>query len=234
MSRDDIRQFEKEHVNDIYERISEYFDDTRYRPWECVKTFLFSLPKGSKVLEVGCGNGVNMCLGKSIGLDMYGCDICGGLLSICHQKGFDDLTKCDCRHLPYTNERFDATICIAVLNHLVLKCDRINAIMEMCRVTSQDGSIFIVLWNKTEYVDNVNKFTAIDIKSLLGTQSQNDYFVNWVETKEGKKENLSRYYHMYDEQEFLELQNILSGLLTYKRISMDVNRRGFLLTIMPK
>ena len=48
---------EKEHVYDVYEKIAPHFSNTRYKPWPRVEQFLNSLPQGSIVLDVGCGNG---------------------------------------------------------------------------------------------------------------------------------------------------------------------------------
>lgn len=46
----------------VYENIADHFSDTRYKPWPKVSSFLSSLPAGSVILDVGCGNGKNMGL----------------------------------------------------------------------------------------------------------------------------------------------------------------------------
>lgn len=46
----------------MYERIACHFSETRYKPWPKVADFLSNIPKGSFVLDIGCGNGKNLNL----------------------------------------------------------------------------------------------------------------------------------------------------------------------------
>ena len=48
---------EKQHVYEVYEKIAPHFSNTRYKPWPMIVEFLNSLPDGSLVADVGCGNG---------------------------------------------------------------------------------------------------------------------------------------------------------------------------------
>ena len=52
--------YEKTHVHDVYESISDHFSQTRYKVWPSVKKFLDEIPDNASVLEVGCGNGKNL------------------------------------------------------------------------------------------------------------------------------------------------------------------------------
>lgn len=45
------------HVYNIYDTIAEHFSDTRCKPWPNVLKFMHSLPIGSILVDVGCGNG---------------------------------------------------------------------------------------------------------------------------------------------------------------------------------
>ena len=51
---------EEIHVKDVYNKISNEFNTTRYRPWTCVEEFLNQIPKQSIIGDIGCGNGKNM------------------------------------------------------------------------------------------------------------------------------------------------------------------------------
>ena len=53
-SADDI---EKHHVFKVYEDIASHFSDTRHKPWPEVLNFVKSLPIGSILVDIGCGNG---------------------------------------------------------------------------------------------------------------------------------------------------------------------------------
>ena len=48
---------EKTHVHSVYENIAEHFSETRHRKWPRVEQFVTSLPLGSVLVDVGCGNG---------------------------------------------------------------------------------------------------------------------------------------------------------------------------------
>ena len=51
---------EKEHVHAVYDTIAVHWDHTRHAPWPQVASFLQSLPHGSPIADVGCGNGKYM------------------------------------------------------------------------------------------------------------------------------------------------------------------------------
>ena len=53
-SADDI---EKNHVFQVYDDIASHFSDTRHKPWPEVLKFVQSLPVGSILVDIGCGNG---------------------------------------------------------------------------------------------------------------------------------------------------------------------------------
>ena len=50
-------QLEKTHVHSVYENIAGHFSETRHRKWPRVAEFVTSLPLGSILVDVGCGNG---------------------------------------------------------------------------------------------------------------------------------------------------------------------------------
>uniref|UniRef100_A0A8C0AN48 Uncharacterized protein n=1 Tax=Buteo japonicus TaxID=224669 RepID=A0A8C0AN48_9AVES len=50
-------KLEQECVHKVYEEIATHFSSTRHSPWPRIVEFLRSLPKGSIVADVGCGNG---------------------------------------------------------------------------------------------------------------------------------------------------------------------------------
>ena len=54
---DDAAQLEEEYVHRVYDAIASHFSSTRHSPWPRVCHFLSSLPPGSVLADVGCGNG---------------------------------------------------------------------------------------------------------------------------------------------------------------------------------
>ncbi|XP_070762379.1 tRNA (carboxymethyluridine(34)-5-O)-methyltransferase alkbh8 isoform X3 [Enoplosus armatus] len=54
---DDAARLEEEYVHRVYDAIASHFSSTRHSPWPRVCHFLSSLPPGSVLADVGCGNG---------------------------------------------------------------------------------------------------------------------------------------------------------------------------------
>uniref|UniRef100_A0A8B9RS82 Uncharacterized protein n=1 Tax=Accipiter nisus TaxID=211598 RepID=A0A8B9RS82_9AVES len=57
-------KLEQECVHKVYEEIATHFSSTRHSPWPRIVEFLRSLPKGSIVADVGCGNGKYLVVGR--------------------------------------------------------------------------------------------------------------------------------------------------------------------------
>lgn len=60
-------KLEQEYVHKVYEEIATHFSSTRHSPWPQIVEFLRSLPTGSIVADIGCGNGKYL----SISEDLY-------------------------------------------------------------------------------------------------------------------------------------------------------------------
>lgn len=50
----------------VYEKISNHFNETRHKQWPNVSKFLGSLEEGTLLLDVGCGNGKYLCGDRNI------------------------------------------------------------------------------------------------------------------------------------------------------------------------
>ncbi|RXN32301.1 alkylated DNA repair alkB -like protein [Labeo rohita] len=68
----DACRLEAQYVHQVYEEISSHFSSTRHSPWPQVRDFLLSLPPGSILADVGCGNG--KYLGINPEVMSVGCD----------------------------------------------------------------------------------------------------------------------------------------------------------------
>jgi len=166
-------------VEKVYNYIAKDFDTTRHKVWPSVSKFLDSLPKDSKILEVGCGNGKNMLYRKD--LKFTGIDLSEEMIKICKSKGLH-VYKANMLELPFLNRSFDYVISVASLHHLDSTEKRIKALNEMLRVLNDDGKLFVQVWANN------------------GTLKEQDQMVPF-KPKDGKGETQYRYYHLYNELE---------------------------------
>ncbi len=190
------------YVKNVYDTIATHFDNTRYRPWTCVENFLDTVPQGSSIGDIGCGNGKNMLYKKDC-LN-YGCDFSNQLVNICVKKNLNVIYG-DVLNIPYRTESFDYTICIAVIHHLSTVEKRVKAIKELQRVTKKGGKILILVW-AFEQEDNSKRHFK-----------RQDNFVDWKD----KQQNLlgKRYYYVFKKNE-------LESLVDKKKIEKSFYEKG--------
>ena len=216
-----MSQFEKQYVVDFYNQNAEHFSSTRYNSWPSVTKFVNNLKSNTSILDAGCGNGKNMTIRND--LQWTGCDISSGLLTICKDKGFDNVLECDVRNLPFDNDTFDNLISIAVVHHISDFQERVKACQEFIRVVKPGGKIFIQVW-QNKFVSN-NKFVPIN-----GIGDDGEYFVTWSKNqkicnldhnndpRKDKKNNVKkRYYHMFDDKEIDKLIDNLNDIIVEKK-----------------
>lgn len=157
-----------------------------------------------------------------------GCDYSYGLTSICRKRNFEVL-QCDCLHLPYKDNCFDAVISIAVIHHLSTRERRCRAISEMIRVLRPTGKCLIYAWAKEQHKDSTDSFylkyskknkdkNEISLSEISERISEcqvtlpvhenrtnfayNDMLVPWKK-KDGDR--FLRYYHVFQENELAKL-----------------------------
>ncbi|XP_053564534.1 alkylated DNA repair protein alkB homolog 8 isoform X2 [Bombina bombina] len=152
----DPTNLEKEFVHKVYEDIAGHFSSTRHTPWPRVVDFLMSLPKGSLVADVGCGNGKYLGINKD--LYMIGCDRSKNLVDICGEKNFEACV-CDALSVPFQSGSFDACISIAVIHHFATEERRLAAVGELTRLLRAGGTALIYVWAmEQEYKKNKSKY----------------------------------------------------------------------------
>ena len=121
-------QVEQKNVLDVYNIISDEFNNTRRSVWEAVKAFLDSLPSGSTGFEIGCGNGKNMMYRDD--LIMEGMDTCTGFVKICKDKGLN-VKKGNILDKINNFEKYDFVLSIAVFHHISEYGNRFSALFHM-------------------------------------------------------------------------------------------------------
>ena len=150
---------EKRYVHQLYDAIAPHFSDTRFAKWPKVAEFLSSLPRGSLLLDAGCGNG------KYLGLNpdcvSVGCDMSAPLIGICSKRGFE-VQVADTLSLPYVTGCFDAALSIAVLHHLSTESRRRGALLELLRVLKVGGRLLVTVWaREQENASLISKWTPL-------------------------------------------------------------------------
>jgi ubiquinone/menaquinone biosynthesis C-methylase UbiE len=171
-------------IEQVYDKIADQFNNTRYKIWGSVKTFMDGLPKDASVLELGCGNGKNMLYRSDI--NIKGIDISNEQVIICKRKNLD-VEKGNITELKFDNDSFDFMICIATYHHLDNDIDRQKCLKEMYRCLKYSGEVFITVWAMEQQENSSFNFT------------QTDEMVPWKSKDDGN--TYLRYYHIYRKDE---------------------------------
>ncbi|XP_022670400.1 alkylated DNA repair protein alkB homolog 8-like isoform X1 [Varroa destructor] len=158
-------KLEKMHVHEVYDDIAKHFSGTRYAQWPRVVEFLQSLPRGSLVADIGCGNGKNMRVEGRSDLVFLGSDRSVGLLDICRQRKLE-VALIDCLQQPLRAGTFDAAICIAVLHHLANYERRREGLSQLIQLVRSGGKILVYVWAKEQ------RYTGFQSKYLKESFAQ--------------------------------------------------------------
>lgn len=226
-------ELENKYVHEIYETMAEHFSHTRGNPWPKVRDFVSSFGPGSLLLDVGCGNGRFMNCIKDSEVFFIGTDRCKSLLGTARAKNPNLQVFVDnCMKLGVRSGIFDGIICIAVLHHLSTPERRIRAISELVRCLRRGGSLLIYVWafEQKEGTVGARSFSSKDtmvpwhFQKKYAKHDSRDEGENAVEQihevchKEGESGvvqvspekylvALQRYYHLFEEQEIVDLCN---------------------------
>tara|TARA_Y100000768_G_C23986947_1_gene689511 strand:- start:906 stop:1514 length:609 start_codon:yes stop_codon:yes gene_type:complete len=175
-------------IKKTYDNISTHFNETRYNIWKCVKLFLDKVEKNTIIGDIGCGNGKNMLYRKDC--NNIGCDLSNKLVNICIQKKLN-VIQGNILNIPYKNDIFNYTLCIAVIHHLSNTSKRKQAINELIRVTKKGGKILILVWAFEQEKSSRFNFT------------KQDNYIDWKD----KDKNIigKRFYHVFKQNELEEL-----------------------------
>ncbi|XP_041652260.1 alkylated DNA repair protein alkB homolog 8 [Cheilinus undulatus] len=155
-SHADAALLEEKYVHRVYDAIASHFSSTRHSPWPRVCDFLTSLPAGSMLADVGCGNG--KYLGVNPDLIVVGCDRSSALVQICAERGFQAFVS-DALRVPLRTSSCDACISIAVIHHFSTQDRRLAALRELVRLLKPGGRALIYVWAfEQEYKKQRSKY----------------------------------------------------------------------------
>jgi SAM-dependent methyltransferase len=192
----------------VYDAIAVPFDGTRHTPWPDVAKFVASLPPGTTLADIGCGNGRNMGLNPLI--HIFGIDVSLSMVRICRDKNYRVCVG-DALRAPFRSNSFDAALSIAVLHHLSTEERRIQALRELARCVRPGGRILVSAWAQ-EQEEGRWQFDDQDV------------WVPWrlhkgaySELEDGERSTsgariIQRYCHVYREGELEELVSAVHEL----------------------
>ncbi|CEG38777.1 alkylated dna repair protein alkb 8 [Plasmopara halstedii] len=161
-------EVEQQYVHKFYETVAAHFSSTRHSPWPRVAYFVKSLPSGSIIADLGCGNGKYTKCVESLQSFVLGCDRSSRLVNICRNRGLDALV-CDALVVPLRSNSCDAALSIAVLHHLSSRDHRLAAIREMLRVLRVGGRGIIYAWAHEQMQGSRRRFE----------EDRQDYMIPW-------------------------------------------------------
>lgn len=191
----------KTRVLDVYDSISQHFNETRVSHWKSVRDFLLSLPSYSTVLDIGCGNAKYSSVRPDI---IYmGTDITLPLLHASRVSSIASLFQASCiSSLPLRPHSVNAILHVAVLHHFPCKRQRIQIVKQFFTYLSPPpaGHVLITVWAYEQNPDGQNKR---DTKWKRIEPNETDYLVPWRD----KYTNIvhDRFYHLYTQEEANEL-----------------------------
>lgn len=185
-------QLEDEHVHQVYDAIAKHFNHTRYKPWPGVRTYVSNLPPYSFLLDLGCGNGRNLCINPLV-IDI-GSDLSMPLCLIAGERS-RPIFCASALAIPIRDRSFDHVICIAVVHHFATAERRRQCLREIARILKIGGTAFVTAW-------------ATDQKKKK--YSEADQMVPWTvdsrfSEEPGEETKLERFYHLFVQGEFQQL-----------------------------
>ncbi len=195
-------EFEITNVKNIYENISNEFSEKRMTKWNWIDNFIYSFPKYSTLLDLGCGSGRNM---EYNDYNFYGIDNCINFINIANKKNLNVLLS-DMTKIPFNNNTFDGIIIIASFHHLSTIERRKKCLQELNRTLNKTGKILLSIWsiNQSHNKKLNNKF---------------NYGDNIVPFKDNKGNILgNRYYYIFKIDEIIELLSKYFTIISHEWI----------------
>uniref|UniRef100_A0A8C4NTG6 tRNA (carboxymethyluridine(34)-5-O)-methyltransferase n=1 Tax=Dicentrarchus labrax TaxID=13489 RepID=A0A8C4NTG6_DICLA len=180
----DAAHLEEEYVHRVYDAIASHFSSTRHSPWPRVCHFLNSLPPGSVLADVGCGNG--KYLGVNPEVVAVGCDRSSALIQICAERGFQAFVS-DALSVPLRTASCDACISIAVIHHFSTQERRLAAVRELMRLLRPGGRALIYVWAfEQEYNKQKSKYLKHQNREHPGNHSPTKNTLEDSQVPQGK------------------------------------------------
>jgi len=132
-------------VSWIYDKIAEPYAREFLTPSEHIEKFLALLPENAKILDVGCGVGVDAHYMMSEGFQVTGIDLSKEMITLAEQKYPQiDFRNQDIRELDYREMTFDGIVASYSLIHIPKK-DILELLKNFYLLLKHNGKIYISL-----------------------------------------------------------------------------------------
>lgn len=169
----------KKHYNSAHSNIIEAI----------VEKLLFMIPNGSKVLDVGCGDGL---LASRLKIELTGLNI-KGVDTVQQKKNFIPVELFDGRTLPYPKNSFDVVLLMDVLHHardpvmLLKECMRVSRKSVIIKDHTWWEPIGLGFLYLSDYISNKPKGVDLPMNfihrnkwiELFNELEIYDYHANW-------------------------------------------------------
>ncbi|MBU1198900.1 MAG: class I SAM-dependent methyltransferase [Nanoarchaeota archaeon] len=195
-----------EQASSVYDKIAEPYAKEFSKPSEHIEEFLDLLPKKAKIIDVGCGVGVDAGFMASKGFKVIGIDLSKEMLNIARQKYPQlDFRQQDIRKLDFPSNLFDGIFASCSLIHIP-KNDVFALLENFHHLLKKEGVIYISLQGgKSEevFVDELfkpdekiflNIISFDEIKDLL---VKNGFSIVKKYEREPKSKNELNYTKLY-------------------------------------
>jgi SAM-dependent methyltransferase len=160
------------------------------RKWELLKEFLSSRKAPTieqSWLDVGCGFGGLLRLGKSLFREARGCDLSPEMLG--EAQDLDVCLQTEPDKLPYESETFDLVTAVCVYHHVASEETRVGLTSEVKRVLKSGGVVCIIEHNPLNPVTRwIVHRTAVDANARLLRISQSTELLRAAGLKVIRKE----------------------------------------------
>ena len=166
-------------ANLVYDKIADSYAGAFSNPSEYIDEFLSLIPKNGKILDVGCGTGVDAGYMQSKGFEVIGIDLSKEMLKLAKERFPQiDFKLADIRKLEFTSNSFNGILASCSLIHIP-KDDVRQTLKKFHEILKNNGIIYIALQGgKSEeiFIDEpfkpneklfLNVFSLEEIRNLL-------------------------------------------------------------------